>query len=120
MWGRNAAHLRERFGAAPSMRPTSTPRWSNATGDDSSHTDQTDSTSLYEALRAADASFDAVFDFRIIHHVSDWQAALSEVVRAFRRAGVFRRGDQSRPESLVLQDVSATNVCGNAWPCCSC
>ena len=46
-------------------------------------------TDLTGALAAEDASFDAVFDFAIIHHVEDWRAALAEVGRVLRPGGRF-------------------------------
>lgn len=41
------------------------------------------------AVEADDATFDAVFDFGIIHHVPDWQAAVTEVRRVLRPGGRF-------------------------------
>ena len=41
------------------------------------------------AIEAADASFDAVFDFGIIHHVPEWRRAVSEVARVLRPGGRF-------------------------------
>jgi ubiquinone/menaquinone biosynthesis C-methylase UbiE len=41
------------------------------------------------AIDAADESFDAVFDFGIIHHVPDWPAAVSEVRRVLKQGGRF-------------------------------
>jgi ubiquinone/menaquinone biosynthesis C-methylase UbiE len=46
-------------------------------------------TDLTSALAAADASYDAVFDFAIIHHVEDWRAALGEIARVLRPGGRF-------------------------------
>lgn len=42
-----------------------------------------------EHLDATDNSIDAVFDFGIIHHISNWRAALAEVHRALRPGGRF-------------------------------
>ena len=36
-----------------------------------------------------DASFDAVFDFGIVHHVPDWKVAVAEVVRVLKPGGRF-------------------------------
>lgn len=41
------------------------------------------------AIDAVDESFDAVFDFAIIHHVPDWQRAVSEIRRVLRPGGSF-------------------------------
>jgi ubiquinone/menaquinone biosynthesis C-methylase UbiE len=41
------------------------------------------------AIDAADESFDAVFDFGIIHHIPDWPAAVSEVRRVLKPSGRF-------------------------------
>ncbi len=41
------------------------------------------------AIAADDAAFDAVFDFGIIHHVPNWQAAVAEVRRVLRPGGRF-------------------------------
>jgi len=41
------------------------------------------------AVPAEDASFDAVFDFGIIHHVPEWPAAVAEVCRVLRPGGRF-------------------------------
>jgi ubiquinone/menaquinone biosynthesis C-methylase UbiE len=41
------------------------------------------------AIPAADESFDAVFDFGVIHHVPAWQDAISEVRRVLKPGGIF-------------------------------
>lgn len=41
------------------------------------------------AINAPNASYDAVFDFGIVHHVPDWQQAIREVVRVLRPGGRF-------------------------------
>ncbi len=41
------------------------------------------------AVKEPDASFDAVFDFGIIHHIPNWQDAVSEVARVLRPGGKF-------------------------------
>lgn len=41
------------------------------------------------AIQAEDQSFDAVFDFAIIHHVPNWQAAIAEIRRVLKPGGRF-------------------------------
>jgi ubiquinone/menaquinone biosynthesis C-methylase UbiE len=41
------------------------------------------------AISAPDATYDAVFDFGIIHHVPAWRRALAEVDRVLKPAGRF-------------------------------
>lgn len=41
------------------------------------------------AIDLPDAGVDAVFDFAIVHHVSDWRAAIGEVRRVLRPGGRF-------------------------------
>jgi len=41
------------------------------------------------AIEAEDESFDAVFDFGIIHHVPAWQRAVAEIRRVLRPGGRF-------------------------------
>ena len=40
-------------------------------------------------IDAEDASFDAVFDFGIIHHVTEWRQAVAEVRRVLKPGGLF-------------------------------
>ena len=42
-----------------------------------------------ESIPCPDASYDAVFDFGIIHHVPNWRNALREVRRVLRPGGRF-------------------------------
>ncbi|GAA3500846.1 class I SAM-dependent methyltransferase [Streptomyces prasinosporus] len=46
-------------------------------------------TDLRTALGAGDDTYDAVFDFAIIHHIPDWRAALDEIARVLRPGGTF-------------------------------
>lgn len=48
-----------------------------------------DASSLPTELEPADGTYDAVFDFAIIHHIEDWRAALDEVTRVLRPGGLF-------------------------------
>lgn len=41
------------------------------------------------AIAEEDSSFDAVFDFGIIHHVPEWKRAVAEVARVLRPGGWF-------------------------------
>jgi ubiquinone/menaquinone biosynthesis C-methylase UbiE len=42
-----------------------------------------------EHIKAADATYDAVFDFGIIHHVPEWRNAVREVARVLKPGGRF-------------------------------
>jgi ubiquinone/menaquinone biosynthesis C-methylase UbiE len=44
---------------------------------------------LQTALGAEDSSYDAVFDFGIIHHVTNWRDAVAEVARVLKPGGQF-------------------------------
>ncbi len=41
------------------------------------------------SIPAADASYDAVFDFGIVHHIRDWPRALAEAARVLKPGGRF-------------------------------
>src|SRR5262245_33944608 len=41
------------------------------------------------AIKEPDASFDAVFDFAIIHHIPNWKDAVAEVARVLTPGGKF-------------------------------
>ena len=41
------------------------------------------------AINSPDASYDAVFDFGIVHHVPHWQQAIREISRVLRPGGRF-------------------------------
>lgn len=42
-----------------------------------------------EAIAAPDASFDAVVDYGIIHHIPNWRQALREIARVLKPGGSF-------------------------------
>ena len=42
-----------------------------------------------EAIDAPDATFDAVADYGIIHHIPNWPQALKEIARVLKPGGVF-------------------------------
>ncbi|MFP8958975.1 class I SAM-dependent methyltransferase [Streptomyces nanhaiensis] len=48
-----------------------------------------DATDLKAAFGAGDGTYDAAFDFAVIHHVPDWRAAVAETARVLRPGGVF-------------------------------
>jgi SAM-dependent methyltransferase len=50
---------------------------------------QGSATDLVAAMDAEDGSYDAVFDFGIIHHIPDWRAAITEVARVLTPDGRF-------------------------------
>ncbi|MDJ0653203.1 MAG: class I SAM-dependent methyltransferase [Xanthomonadales bacterium] len=41
------------------------------------------------AISAADASYDAVFDFGIVHHIPNWRRAVAEIGRVLKPGGRF-------------------------------
>lgn len=49
------------------------------------------------AISAPRASYDAVFDFGIIHHIPEWRRALAEVYRVLKPGGLFYAEEVLRP-----------------------
>ena len=49
------------------------------------------------AISAADETYDAAFDFGIIHHVPGWRTALAEVQRVLKPGGRFYGEEVLRP-----------------------
>jgi len=49
-----------------------------------------------ERIPAADATYDAVFEFTILHHVPHWVRALDEIRRVLRPGGLFLFEELSR------------------------
>jgi SAM-dependent methyltransferase len=84
----------DRFGAAsvdgmdldPSLLARARRRWD---GDRRVRLAGGSATDLRGALGAEDGSYDAVFDFAILHHIPDWRATVTEVARALRPGGRF-------------------------------
>lgn len=57
-------------------------------------------TDLRAALNADDGSYDAVFDFGIIHHIPHWRAAVAEAARVLTPAdGSTSKKSPSRPST---------------------
>ncbi|MDT9698100.1 class I SAM-dependent methyltransferase [Streptomyces sp. P17] len=48
-----------------------------------------DATDLRAAFDADDGTYDAVFDFGIIHHIPNWRDAVAEVARVLKPGGRF-------------------------------
>jgi ubiquinone/menaquinone biosynthesis C-methylase UbiE len=42
-----------------------------------------------ERIDAADAGFDAVVDYGVVHHIPNWRQALKEIARVLKPGGVF-------------------------------
>lgn len=55
-------------------------------------------------ITAENASYDAAFDFGIIHHVPDWRDALSEIHRVLRPGG-----------RLYMEEVLRKFILGPVW-----
>jgi ubiquinone/menaquinone biosynthesis C-methylase UbiE len=66
-------------------------------------------TDLRETIHAEDASYDAAFDFAIVHHIPDWRACLAEIGRVLRPGGRFYFSEMTaralaRPSLALLFD----------------
>jgi ubiquinone/menaquinone biosynthesis C-methylase UbiE len=66
-------------------------------------------TDLRTTIDAEDASYDAVFDFAIVHHIPDWRTALAEIGRVLRPGGRFYFSEMTaralaRPSLALLFD----------------
>lgn len=49
------------------------------------------------AIAAPDDTYDAVFDFGILHHVPDWRSALAEIRRVIKPGGILYAEEVLRP-----------------------
>jgi ubiquinone/menaquinone biosynthesis C-methylase UbiE len=82
----------ERFGAAQVTAIDLDPKMVNAAkGRLKSYAPERLSLAVGEAtsIEASDATFDAVFDFGVLHHVPDWQKAIGEIARVLKPGGLF-------------------------------
>lgn len=67
-----------------------------------------------ERIDAADAGFDAVVDYGVVHHIPDWQQALKEIARVLKPGGVFYFEDllkdliSVRPARVLFDHPQAT------------
>ncbi len=74
-----------------------------------------------ERIDAADASFDAVVDYGIIHHVPNWSQALKEIARVLKPGGVFYFEDLLKglvsawPTRVLFDHPQATQFYGREF-----
>lgn len=89
-----------------------------------------DATDLKAAFGAVDGTYDAAFDFAIIHHTPDWRSAVAEIARALKPGGVFvfdevtahalarpsyGCGSSTRSTTGSPPRSSSPNCCVTAW-----
>jgi ubiquinone/menaquinone biosynthesis C-methylase UbiE len=71
-----------------------------------------------EAIDAPGASFDAVVDYGVIHHIPQWQQALREIARVLKPGGIFYFEDLLKglistwPAQLLFEHPQATQFYG--------
>ncbi|WP_245237450.1 methyltransferase domain-containing protein [Streptomyces iakyrus] len=63
--------------------PRSTPARSGGQGQ------QPGAAPLRTVFGAEDGTYDAAFDFAIIHHIPDWRSAVAEIARVLKPGGLF-------------------------------
>lgn len=74
-----------------------------------------------EAVDAPDASFDAVVDYGVIHHIPQWQKALREIARVLKPGGIFYFEDLLKglistwPAPLLFDHPQATQFYGHEF-----
>ena len=74
-----------------------------------------------EAIDAPDASFDAVVDYGVIHHIPHWQQTLKEIARVLKPGGVFYFEDLLKglisiwPAPLLFDHPQATQFHGREF-----
>lgn len=74
-----------------------------------------------EAIAAPDASFDAVVDYGVIHHIPNWQKCLKEIERVLKPSGMFYFEDLLKglvsawPAPLLFDHPQATQFHGQEF-----
>ena len=74
-----------------------------------------------EAIDVPSASFDAVVDYGVIHHIPGWQQALKEIARVLKLGGIFYFEDLLKglistwPAPLLFDHPQATQFYGREF-----